>query len=113
MGIAMDAIVSAGCIISGGRVTRSVLSPGVRVNSYCEIDSCILMANSEVGRYSRLTRTIVPANVIIPENTIIGFDLEQDRAKGYTVTDSGVVVVPPPPETVVNGKKWPITELVP
>lgn len=113
MGIAMDSIVSAGCIISGGRVTRSVLSPGVRVNSYCEIDSCILMANSEVGRYSRLTRTIVPANVIIPENTIIGFDLEQDRAKGYTVTDSGVVVVPPPPETVVNGKKWPITELVP
>lgn len=112
MGVAIDSIVSAGCIVSGGRVTRSVLSPGVRVNSYCEIDGCILMANSEVGRYSRLTRTIVPANVIIPENSLIGFNLQEDRAKGYTVTDSGVVVLPPPPETVLNGRKWPVTELV-
>ena len=112
MGVAMDSIVSAGCIVSGGRVTRSILSPGVRVNSYCEVDSCILLANSEVGRYSRLTRTIVPANVIVPDNTVIGFDLESDRAKGYTVTDSGVVVLPPPPEAVVNGRKWPVTELV-
>jgi glucose-1-phosphate adenylyltransferase len=104
--------VSAGCIISGARVTRSVLSPGVRVNSYCEIDGCILMANSEVGRYSRLTRTIVPAHVVIPENSVIGFDLQQDRAKGYTVTDSGVVVLPPPPEAIANGRKWPVNELV-
>ncbi len=111
MGVAMDSIVSAGCIISGGRVTRSVLSPGVRINSYCEIDSCILLANSEVGRYSRLTRTIVPANVIIPENTVIGFDLEQARAKGYTVTDSGVVVLPPPPHAILDGRKWTVTEL--
>jgi glucose-1-phosphate adenylyltransferase len=112
MGVAIDSIVSAGCIISGARVTRSVLSPGVRVNSYCEIDGCILMANSEVGRYSRLTRTIVPAHVVIPENSVIGFDLQQDRAKGYTVTDSGVVVLPPPPEAIANGRKWPVNELV-
>jgi len=95
MGVAMDSIVSAGCIISGGRVTRSVLSPGVRVNSYCEVDSCILMTNSEVGRSSRIRRAIVPANVVIPENSVIGYDLEQDRAKGYTVTEGGVVVLPP------------------
>jgi glucose-1-phosphate adenylyltransferase len=112
MGVAMDSIVSAGCIVSGGRVTRSVLSPGVRVNSYCEIDNCILLAYSEIGRYSRLTRTIVPANVIVPENTVIGFDLAQDRAKGYTVTDAGVVVLPPPPEGIINGRKWPVTEPV-
>jgi len=112
MGVAMDSIVSAGCIISGGRVTRSILSPGVRVNSYCEVDSCILLENSEVGRYSRLTRTIVPANVIVPENTVIGVDLAADRAKGYMVTDSGVVVLPPPPEMIVNGRKWPVNELV-
>jgi len=113
MGVAIDSIVSAGCIISGGRVTRSVLSPGVRVNSYCEIDSCILMSNSEVGRYSRLTRTIVPSNVIIPENTVIGVDRELDRARGYTVTESGVVVVPPTPETIANGGKSPVNDLVP
>ncbi len=111
MGVAMDSIVAAGCIVSGGRVTRSILSPGVRVNSYCEIDSCILMANSEIGRYSRLTRTIVPAGVVVPENTIIGFDLEQDRARGYTVTDSGVVVLPPPPEAMTNGRRALVSEL--
>src|SRR5579884_1076281 len=112
MGVAIDSIVSAGCIVSGGRVTRSVLSPAVRVNSYCEVDSCILMSNCEIGRYSRLTRTIVPANVMVPENSVIGFDLDQDRANGYTVTDSGVVVLPPAPESVSDGRKWPVTELV-
>lgn len=96
MGVALDSIVSQGCIISGGRVTRSVLSPGVRINSYCEIESCILMSRVEVGRNSRLTRTIVPAGLTIPENTVIGSDPAADRARGYTVTDSGIVVVPPP-----------------
>lgn len=98
MGLAIDSIVSSGCIISGGRVTRSVLSQGVRVNSYCEIDGCILLANAQVGRYSRLRRTILPSNVILPESTVIGYNLEDDRARGYTVTESGVVVVPPPLE---------------
>jgi glucose-1-phosphate adenylyltransferase len=93
MGVALDSIVSAGCIISGGRVTRSILSPGVRVNSYCEIDSSILMEGSEVGRYSRIQRTIVRPGVRVPEQSVIGFDLDQDAASGYTVTESGVVVV--------------------
>jgi glucose-1-phosphate adenylyltransferase len=98
MGVAMDSIVSNGCIVSGGRVTKSVLSPGVRINSYCEIDSSILMDRVEVGRYSRLQRTIVPAGAVIPENSVIGFDSEADRAAGYTVTETGIVVVPPPAE---------------
>ena len=61
MGIALDSIVSAGCIISGGRVIRSVLSPGVRVNSYCEVDSSILMQDVEVGRHSRIRNAIIDA----------------------------------------------------
>jgi glucose-1-phosphate adenylyltransferase len=96
MGIALDSIVSHGCIVSGGRVTRCVLSPGVRVNSYCEIDSSILMEHVEVGRNSRIHRAIIPANVVIAEGSTIGVDLAADRAKGYTVTESGIVVVPPP-----------------
>lgn len=96
MGVALDSIVSNGCIVSGGRVTRSVLSPGVRINSYCEIDSCILMDNVEVGRSTRMQRTIVPAGVQVPENSVIGFDAETDSANGYTVTESGIVVLPPP-----------------
>lgn len=95
MGIALDSIVSNGCIISGGRVTRSVLSPGVRVNSYCEIENAILMDGADIGRYSRIRRAIIPPNAVVPENTLVGHDLEADRAKGYTVTESGIVVVPP------------------
>ena len=95
MGVAIDSIVSAGCIISGGRVIRSVLSPGVRVNSYSEVDSSIIMANTQIGRHSRIRRAIIPPNSVIPEFSVIGHDLEQDRNRGYTVTESGVVAVPP------------------
>jgi glucose-1-phosphate adenylyltransferase len=96
MGIALDSIVSAGCIISGGRVVRSILSPGVRVNSFCEVEYSILMPDVEIGRYSRLHRTIVCSGVKIPESSTIGLDEEADQAAGYHVTDSGIVVVPSP-----------------
>ncbi|MBX5494934.1 MAG: glucose-1-phosphate adenylyltransferase [Bryobacteraceae bacterium] len=94
MGVALDSIVCNGCIVSGGRVVRSILSPGVRINSYCEVESSILMSNVKVGRYSRIRRAIIDSNAEIPENSVIGYDLDQDRANGYTVTESGIVVVP-------------------
>jgi glucose-1-phosphate adenylyltransferase len=93
MGLALDSIVSAGCIVSGGRVLHSVLSPGVRVNSYCEVEYSILMPNVEVGRYTRLRRAIVNTGVKIPELQSIGFDPEADRTSGYHVTEGGVTVV--------------------
>jgi len=93
MGIAVDSIVSAGSIVSGGRVLHSVLSPGVRVNSYCEVEYSILMPGVEIGRYSRLRRAIVNTGVKVPESSEIGFDLEADRAKGHAVTENGIVVV--------------------
>ncbi len=93
MGVAIDSIVSGGCIVSGGRVVRSILSPGVRINSYCEVESSIVMHNAEVGRYSRIRRAIIGPNVKIPESSVIGYDLEKDRAKGYTLTESGIVVI--------------------
>jgi glucose-1-phosphate adenylyltransferase len=94
MGIAIDSIVSPGCIISGGRISRCVLSPGVRVNSYCEIQNSILLNNARIHRYSRIRNAIIDSGVDIPESSVIGFDLEEDRRKGYTITDSGIVVVP-------------------
>ena len=94
MGVALDSIVCAGCIISGGRVVRSVLSPGVRVNSYCEVEYSILMPQVEIGRYSRVRRAIIGDSVRIPESSSIGFDPDEDRAAGYTVTESGIVVAP-------------------
>jgi glucose-1-phosphate adenylyltransferase len=93
MGVALDSIVSNGCIISGGRVVQSILSPDVRINSYSEVQGCILLNGVNVGRYSRLQRCIVERGVQIPENTQIGYDLERDHERGFTVTDSGLVVV--------------------
>jgi glucose-1-phosphate adenylyltransferase len=93
MGIAVDSIVSSGCIISGGRVVNSILSPDVRVNSYCEIDRSILMSHISIGRYSRIRNAIIDRGVQLPENTVIGYNQEEDRAK-YHVTETGIVVVP-------------------
>ncbi|MDQ2899188.1 MAG: glucose-1-phosphate adenylyltransferase [Acidobacteriota bacterium] len=93
MGMAIDSMVSPGCIISGGRVVNSVLSPGVRVNSFCEIEYSILLPNVKVGRYSRVRRAILDTGVVLPESSQVGFDLAEDRARGYIVTEGGVVVV--------------------
>jgi glucose-1-phosphate adenylyltransferase len=96
MGIAVDSIVSMGCIISGGRVTNSILSHDVRVNSYCEIEHSLLFSHVNIGRYSRIRRAIVDRHVTIPERTEIGFDRNED-AKKYHVTETGIVVVVPEP----------------
>ncbi len=93
MGLAVDSMVSAGCIVSGGRLVNCVLSPGVRVNSYCEVEYSILMPNVEVGRYSRIRKAIVNTGSKIPDSSSIGFDVETDRANGHHVTESGVTVV--------------------
>src|SRR6476646_12029315 len=74
MGVAIDSIVSSGCIISGGRVLHSVLSPGVRVNSYCEVEYAILMPNVRIGRFSRIRRAIIDAGVNVPDSSVIGFN---------------------------------------
>ena len=75
------------------RHIRDGLSPGVRVNSYCEIEYSILMPNAETGRYSRVSRAIINTGVKVPESSVIGFDPEADRAKGYHVTEGGIAVV--------------------
>ena len=92
MGISLDSIVSAGCILSGGSVRNSVLSPDVRVNSYADVDSSILFTHVKVGRHCRIRRAIIDRDVSIPEGAIIGYDPESDRQR-YFVTDSGIIVV--------------------
>ncbi len=93
VGRAMDSLVSEGCIISGGLVTRSVLSPRVRVNSWAEVSDSILMENVEIGRHCEIRRAIIDKNVTIPPRTKIGVDLEHDK-KRFHVTESGIVVIP-------------------
>ena len=93
MGVAVDSIVSAGTIISGGRVMRCVLSPGVRVNSYCEISDAILLPGCSIGRNSRIRHAIVDTGVIVPDGSVIGYDRDRDLAAGHHVTPGGVTVV--------------------
>lgn len=94
VGHALDSVICPGCIISGGEVIRSVLSPNVRVNSWSQVSDSILFQGVNVGRHSRIRRTIVDKGVHIPPHTEIGFDPNADRARGLTVTESGLTVVP-------------------
>ena len=91
-GQALDSIISAGCIISGSRVSGSVLCPNVRVHSFCEVDQSILMPGVRVGRHARIRRAIIDRDVFIPRAALIGYNEEEDRRR-HTVTQSGIVVV--------------------
>jgi glucose-1-phosphate adenylyltransferase len=93
VGATYNSIVSAGCIVSGGQVHRSILSPWVRINSFSEVRDSILMNGVEVGRHARIRRAIIDKEVRIPEGYQIGFNLKED-AKQFTVTESGIVVIP-------------------
>src|SRR5437763_675681 len=92
MGTALDSIVSAGCIVSGGTVKNSVLSPDVRVNSFSEVDASILFSHVSVGRRCHIRRAILDRDVHIPEGTTIGYDADADRQR-YFVTESGITIV--------------------
>ncbi|RII31380.1 MAG: glucose-1-phosphate adenylyltransferase [Geobacter sp.] len=89
----IDSYVCAGCITSGGTVLRSIIGPRSKVNSYSLVEDSILFENVTIGRYAKIRKTIIDKNIIIPDNAIIGYDHEEDRRKGYTVTESGIVVV--------------------
>jgi glucose-1-phosphate adenylyltransferase len=100
-GHALDSIVSMGCIVSGGEVHRSILSPGVRVHSFSDIQDSIVMTNATIRRHARVRRAIIDTNVDLPQGAVIGYDLDQDRRR-HTVSDAGVVVVTPGEECYVD-----------
>lgn len=92
MGLVVDSLIAGGCIVSGGRVQRSILSPNVRVNSYSEVYDSILMEGVEVGRYAKIRRAIIDKDVVIPPGAIIGYNIKDDK-KRFSITESGLVVV--------------------
>jgi len=92
-GEANDSMVCQGCIVSGGYVRRSILSPNVRVNSFALVENSILFEGVDVGRHCRIRRAIIDKDVKIPPHTTIGHDLEHDRRRGFQVTEQGVVVI--------------------
>src|SRR5436853_2060953 len=93
VGAATDSLVSEGCIISGGRVNKSILSPRVRINSFSDVDETILFENVNVGRHAKIRRAIIDKNVDIPQGVRIGYDVEEDK-KRFFVSPTGIVVVP-------------------
>lgn len=92
VGLALDSLVAGGCIVSGGRVQRSILSPNVRINSYSQVYDSILMEGVNVGRHAKIKRAIIDKDVTIPQGMVIGYNVEEDRRKFY-VSESGIVVV--------------------
>ena len=93
VGKATDSLVSEGCIISGGHVNRSILSPRVRINSYTLVEDSILFEDVNVGRHCKIRRCIIDKHVDVPPGTTIGYDPEEDKRR-FQVTDSGIVVIP-------------------
>lgn len=92
-GVAADSIVCQGTIVSGGKVERSILGRNVRVNSYSSVDGSILFDGVNIGRHAKIRNAIIDKHVDVPAGAVIGHDLDEDRRRGFTVTDNGVVVI--------------------
>jgi glucose-1-phosphate adenylyltransferase len=99
-GVALDSIVSEGCIMSGGRVIHSVLSPGCQLHSHALVTDSILFPNVDVGRGARINRAIIEKGVKIPPGFEVGVNLDKDRER-FHVTDTGIVVIAK--DTVIEG----------
>ncbi len=93
-GQALNSILAGGVIISGSTVRRSVLARRVRTHSHTLVENCVLLDNVEIGRHCIIRNAIIDKNVVVPEGTQIGVNLDDDRARGFTVTPQGVVAVP-------------------
>jgi glucose-1-phosphate adenylyltransferase len=93
VGSAVDSVISPGVVVSGASVSSSVLSPGVRVNSWSTVSDSVLMDGVTVGRHCQIHRAIIDKDVVVPPRTQIGLDAEKDRARGWVVTESGITVI--------------------
>jgi glucose-1-phosphate adenylyltransferase len=91
-GMAINSIISSGCVISGAAVRNTVVSQDVRVNSYSDVESSIIFSHVNIGRHCRIRRAIIDRDVHLPEGTVIGYDQNEDR-KHHLVTPSGITVV--------------------
>jgi glucose-1-phosphate adenylyltransferase len=92
-GMAVDSMVSAGCIVSGARLQGSVLFSDVVAHSWSEVEDSVVLPGVQIGRYAKVRKAIIDRNCEIPRGMEIGFDPQADREQGFRVTDSGVTLV--------------------
>lgn len=93
-GTAEDSIVGSGCIISGGDVDRSVLSPNVIIEKWARVEEAVIYSGCKIGRNAVIRRAILDKNVVVPDGVEIGVNRDHDLARGFYVSDQGVTVVP-------------------
>ncbi len=93
VGHAVNSFVSSGVVISGAYVENSVLSPRVSVHSWAKVTGSVLMDCVTIGRHAQVRNAILDKNVVVPDGARIGFDAEEDRARGFTVSEGGITVV--------------------
>lgn len=94
-GMAVDSMVSGGCVISGATLRRSLLFSDVKVDSYSLIEGSLVLPEVEIGRHCRIRRAIIDRGIQLPEGTVIGEDLEEDKKRGFRVSPKGIVLVTP------------------
>jgi glucose-1-phosphate adenylyltransferase len=93
MGRAIDSVVSNGVIVSGGLVSNSVLSPGVRVDSWSLVNRAVILHYAQVRRHAVVENAILDKDVVVREGATVGVDKDHDRARGFAVSSGGITVV--------------------
>ena len=93
-GMAVDSLVSGGCLITGSTVRRSVLFSNVRVHSYSVVEDSVILPDVEIRHNCRIKRCVIDKGTVIPEGTVIGENREED-AKRFYVSEGGIVLVTP------------------
>jgi glucose-1-phosphate adenylyltransferase len=92
-GVSLDSIVSPGCVVAGGSIESSVLSPNVRVHEDARVDYSVILSHAVIGRNAVVHRAILDKNVVVPDGATIGVDSEADEARGFSVSEGGITVV--------------------
>jgi len=94
-GMAVDSMVSGGCVISGAQVRRSLLFSNVKVHSYSEVLDSVILPDVDIGQHARINKAIIDRGCTIEAGMVIGEDHKEDRKRGFRVTKLGVVLVTP------------------
>jgi glucose-1-phosphate adenylyltransferase len=94
IGHAINSLISLGTIISGARISRSVIGSNVRIHSFAVVENSVIFDNVDIGKYCRIKNTIIDKSVHVPDNIDIGYDKRLDHKRGFHISPKDIVVVP-------------------